>query len=1174
MARCGQVFLSYARADDEPFVERLRDALIALDVPVWWDRKSMESRGRTFQQELRDAIEESERVVAIIGPAALASPYVAYEWDHARLFCRAVLPLLRLGDWDSVPKWMAAFHTVDALRVDARAKRTEADVVDELVRLLSTPVPELAPLEDVPPLPPHYLERSGLPEGLPDKAQITVVRGMPGAGKSVFAAAMARTRATRMAFFGGIVWQSSGRTPSDALRQRLRDDPVLVVVDDAWSLDAVGPYRDALGPRGHLLITTRDASLASSLGTAEIVVDVLEPVEARALLAQWIGTPEVELNEDADALLAETGRLPLALAMIGALLRQFPDHWRRYLKRLRQARLDKIEARLPGYPHPDLARVIAVSVEALPVSVQPRFLDLAVLPDPAEIPAAVLESWWVSEGIDSMDAEDVVDVLVTRSLARRDRRGVVRLHDLVADYARHANPDVERTHRRLLAYYEARCEGGFATGPADGYYFQNLGHHLEACGRGADLLSLLLDAPDWLRAKLPAVRPDASGLEDVPRAARYVTRPEQEAALAMVQRVFRTEGTLWSNDDLETLVLLGRADEALQAAALRSQDPYPGYARLAQVYVERDPVAARNLVEQAERFARIEQAKADDRLTAVSELWRRLGDGDRAQKLQNARINPPEPRPWNEPGWFDETLPQWRLLEDSEERFRLALLLLSRAHLRNHPAAAQLREVIRAYPSTHGGWGQLAAADAVRYLALFGGLEEARELAASLPTASARAEAQFGLLYPLFQAGRLDDAIQVAEKLETIGERGDAFSLVACHLAARGDQRAAHYLEAARALRVEGHKRISFLAAAHLLGEALRESDRDAARGVLRLIAAKVRVLPADFDFSQTLADHARACIHLGLLAEAQEAMERIANALIFEDLLEELAIEQARAGHAGRAMALVDNIDPGFRQQSARARVFLEEGDLDRAAKTIDAIERDYNRVAMRARLAALTANKDSAQARAVLEQAEAEATALTDELMPELLEQEALGDIAQAWLDCDAPAEAQRVLAGMSPSKPKFRAALEYAGRVLPQNEQEAVNVLRALAEALTDLADEETAALAEDLAAKLAELGFEEDAREWIGRLSVIWRSPEERTRLARLHARMGDFHAAFEAVLAESIDLLIGTVASWARDYDQREAGLGRRVLAEVTRVAAWAREDWREVSLVLHEYLHE
>jgi hypothetical protein len=105
---------------------------------------------------------------------------------------------------------------------------------------------------------------------------------------------------------------------------------------------------------------------------------------------------------------------------------------------------------------------------------------------------------------------------------------------------------------------------------------------------------------------------------------------------------------------------------------------------------------------------------------------------------------------------------------------------------------------------------------------------------------------------------------------------------------------------------------------------------------------------------------------------------------------------------------------------------------------------------------------------------------------------------------------------------------------------------------------------------LAGKLAELGFEEDAREWIARLSAIWRSPEERTRLARLHARMGDFRAAFEAVLAESIDLLVGTVASWTNNYDKRESGLGRRVLAEVTRIAGWVRDDWRDVSVVLHE----
>jgi TIR domain len=80
-----KVFLSYARADDEAFVERLHGDLIQAGVEVWWDRAVMESRGRTFLQEIRDAIEGVDRVIAVIGPKAIASDYVRYEWDHALL---------------------------------------------------------------------------------------------------------------------------------------------------------------------------------------------------------------------------------------------------------------------------------------------------------------------------------------------------------------------------------------------------------------------------------------------------------------------------------------------------------------------------------------------------------------------------------------------------------------------------------------------------------------------------------------------------------------------------------------------------------------------------------------------------------------------------------------------------------------------------------------------------------------------------------------------------------------------------------------------------------------------------------------------------------------------------------------------------------------------------------
>jgi len=58
-----EIFISYARADDEPFVEQLHNDLTKNGFDVWWDRQNMQSRGRTFLQELRDAIEESDRLI-------------------------------------------------------------------------------------------------------------------------------------------------------------------------------------------------------------------------------------------------------------------------------------------------------------------------------------------------------------------------------------------------------------------------------------------------------------------------------------------------------------------------------------------------------------------------------------------------------------------------------------------------------------------------------------------------------------------------------------------------------------------------------------------------------------------------------------------------------------------------------------------------------------------------------------------------------------------------------------------------------------------------------------------------------------------------------------------------------------------------------------------------------
>jgi WD40 repeat protein len=58
-------------------------------------------------------------------------------------------------------------------------------------------------------------------------------------------------------------------------------------------------------------------------------------------------------------------------------------------------------------------------------------------------------------------------------------------------------------HRKLVEGYRRKCPDGWASGPDDGYFFQNLASHLRESRQLATLRSLLLDVR-WLEAKLRA----------------------------------------------------------------------------------------------------------------------------------------------------------------------------------------------------------------------------------------------------------------------------------------------------------------------------------------------------------------------------------------------------------------------------------------------------------------------------------------------------------------------------------------------------------------------------------------------------------------------------------------------------------------------------------------------
>jgi hypothetical protein len=84
------------------------------------------------------------------------------------------------------------------------------------------------------------------------------------------------------------------------------------------------------------------------------------------MLADWVGgkSPD-KLPPEAAQVAKECGYLPLALAMIGAMVRLRPTAWKDALCRLQRGDLEAIKRNFPGYPYPDLLRAIDVSVEGL-----------------------------------------------------------------------------------------------------------------------------------------------------------------------------------------------------------------------------------------------------------------------------------------------------------------------------------------------------------------------------------------------------------------------------------------------------------------------------------------------------------------------------------------------------------------------------------------------------------------------------------------------------------------------------------------------------------------------------------------------------------------------------------------------------------------------------------------
>jgi WD40 repeat protein len=552
------IFLSYGRRDDvepyEPatsFVARLTRDLRSAGFDVWFDRESMPSRSLTFHQEIRDAVAARDRLVLVVGPYATNSEYVRQEWQFAYFQAdKIVTPILRLGDYATVPRELNLLHCED-FRDDCQYEAH----LGHLVRQLHDPAPRLGKLIAVPNLPRNFLSRTERLISLRSSLRVDLdgpivighaaarvgIHGMGGIGKSVLAAALARDRKVREAFPDGVVWIGLGLRPGVAeLIQRVYNDlggdadfatehegrvalkellerrAVLLVLDDAWRRQDVEAF-DVLGSRCRALITTRDSALLRHLDVQH-AVELLTHDEALNMLAVTAGVPRDELPVDAPAVVAECGRLPLAVTLCGGMVRAGRT-FAEVASQLQLARIDRIADRhaIEAH-HQSLWQAIHVSVESLLTDARVgvanaagRFLELGVFNADEQVPVAAAVTLWADTGsLDDWDALGLLILLGERSLLQvsavpaPNSAVVVRqfsIHAVVRDYARLTHGDPTVLNRLLLAAYERKCSAGWANGPDDGYFFRHLPRHICYARGPAALKDLLLNL-GWIKKKL------------------------------------------------------------------------------------------------------------------------------------------------------------------------------------------------------------------------------------------------------------------------------------------------------------------------------------------------------------------------------------------------------------------------------------------------------------------------------------------------------------------------------------------------------------------------------------------------------------------------------------------------------------------------------------------------
>jgi NB-ARC domain/TIR domain/WD domain, G-beta repeat len=541
-----RIFISYARKDGAELAQRLQKDLAGEGFKPWLDTHEI-AGGDSWTDDIEGGIDGADAILALLTPGSHASRICRAEQLRALRKDKLVIPLLAKTASD-IPLHLEPSNYCDFTGVEPYEKQFQI-LLQEIGQArggAKLKAEYRSIYVTAPPLPLNFVPRPNEQQTLRQFVMasndgigvaLTALEGMGGIGKTILAQSLCHDEAIQQAFPDGVLWVTAGQKPVHSLQDRineirsaLRDQPalaeselacinryrsllhdkaVLLVVDDIWRVADVEPFL-VESARSCVLFTTRDTSIAASLGARECQAGLLTPEKSRELLARFSGVALRELPHEAELLIEQCGRLPLALAMVGAMLRGRPlMFWQHILMLLHSADLGKIRAQFPNYPHADLLRCIQVSVNALGPEQRESYLALAVMLEGMAASRTVLQVLWnATPG----DALDTAEQFIGLSLAQREGEGI-RLHDLQLDYVRAQFPDREALD---LVHQAIRLSAHIITRDPDQFASQMVGrllphHDRTAIKQFAEKTAHGATKP-WLRPLHATLHPPGSAL--------------------------------------------------------------------------------------------------------------------------------------------------------------------------------------------------------------------------------------------------------------------------------------------------------------------------------------------------------------------------------------------------------------------------------------------------------------------------------------------------------------------------------------------------------------------------------------------------------------------------------------------------------------------------------------